>query len=426
MTGPVAGMERRVIVSASLAHAMTHTLELTFAALLIRIGFEFGVREAALGAVATAGTLTFGVFALPSGWLVDRWGPRAVMVTAMWSAAVFALFVAVSPNLLLLSVALALLGCGIGLYHPAGTAMVATVAERRGVALAAHGIAGNAGVSIAPAAATVIAFAFDWRIAYVVFAIAAAATGVLIMRIAPSRSEAAEAVAARARAFKATTRKAPRTAPPAERRWMMWPLVLIFVAAIGQGFIYRGSLTFLTLHLEEHLGLSLFGWDAEAVAGGAAAVVLLAAVFGQSAGGTLSDRIPVEWAPLPFLVVAAPFLVLMGATTGVLLLLASAVFVMSNWAQQPIFNGLITDYSPANAVGRAFGINFFLTFGLGSFAAGFAGAIAEAWGTPAVFYALAGVALAELVAMSIVARGANRRRRAMSAAVEASMVAGGG
>ena len=154
--------------------------------------------------------------------------------------------------------------------------------------------------------------------------------------------------------------------------------------------------------------------------------MLLAAVFGQIAGGTLSDRIPVERAVIPFLVVTVPFLVIMGASTGVVLLLASAVFVMSNWAQQPIFNGLITDYSPANAVGRAFGINFFLTFGLGSFAAGFAGLIAEAWGTPAVFYALAGVALFELLAMGIVARGANRRRRAMSAAAEASMVAGGG
>ncbi|MFN8638472.1 MAG: hypothetical protein U0360_03220 [Dehalococcoidia bacterium] len=37
-----ASMERRVIASAALAHGMTHTLELTFAALLLRIGTEFG------------------------------------------------------------------------------------------------------------------------------------------------------------------------------------------------------------------------------------------------------------------------------------------------------------------------------------------------------------------------------------------------
>ena len=130
-----------MIASASMAHAGTHALELVFAALLVRIGFEFGADLAMLGAVGNAGTLTFGVFALPSGWLVDRYGPRAVMTLALGSAALFALVVAVSPTLWLLAGSLTLLGAGIGLYHPAGISMVATVSSRRGAALATHGVA---------------------------------------------------------------------------------------------------------------------------------------------------------------------------------------------------------------------------------------------------------------------------------------------
>ena len=125
-----ASLERRVIVSTSLAHAGTHALELVYAALLVRIGFEFGADLAMLGAVGNAGTLTFGIFALPSGWLVDRYGPRAVMTLSLGSAAAFALIVALSPNLWLLAASLTLLGAGIGLYHPAGISMVATVASR--------------------------------------------------------------------------------------------------------------------------------------------------------------------------------------------------------------------------------------------------------------------------------------------------------
>lgn len=425
MSAAAAGMERRVIASASLAHATTHTLELTFAALLIRIGFEFGADIAVLGAVANAGTITFGAAALPSGWLVDRYGPRAVMASAMWIAAGFACLVAVTPSLLLLTVALTLMGAGIGLYHPAGTSLVATVAERRGLALAAHGVAGNLGVAIAPIVAVAIAIAFDWRVAYLAFAAAAVAVGLVIWRIAPSRVETHEAVAARARRLVASAHMQPRTTPPPERRWLMPALLLIYLSAILQGFIYRGSLTFLTLHLREHLNMQLFGWDPDAIAGGAATVVLLTAIFGQVAGGALSDRIPVERAVLPFIALSVPLLALIGPATGLPLLLAGSGFVLVNFAQQPIFNGLITDYSPPGAVGRAFGISFFLTFGLGSFAASFAGMIANRWGTPTVFYALAIVALAMLVAMLLVAADAERRRGERASIARTTGVAAG-
>lgn len=140
--------------------------------------------------------------------------------------------------------------------------------------------------------------------------------------------------------------------------------------------------------------------------------MLLAAVFGQIAGGTLSDRITLERALLPFVVLSVPLLFLIGSSSGVVLLLSAAGFVVVNFAQQPVFNGLITDYSPQHAVGRAFGMSFFLTFGVAAIAAWFSGLIAQAWGTPAVFYALSGVALAMVASMGLVAAGAERRREA--------------
>ncbi|MGE3855979.1 MAG: MFS transporter [Dehalococcoidia bacterium] len=408
----VATMERRVVVAASMAHAMTHTLELTFAALLVPLGLEFGADVAVLGAVAYAGTVTFGGAALPSGWLIDRYGSRSVIVASMWIAAAFAFVVALSPSLGFLAVALTCLGAGIGLYHPAGTSMVATVAERRGLALAIQGLAGNLGIAAAPAVALSIALAFDWRAAYVALGVLAFGVGLLVWRVAPSRQEAHAAVTARLERHAARGQVRVRTSPPAERHWVTPSLLIIYVSAVLQGFIYRGSLTFLTLHLREHLGISVFGWQPDAVAGTAATVVLLAAVFGQIAGGTLSDRISLERALLPFILLSVPLLFLIGASSGVVLLLAAAGFVVVNFAQQPIFNGLITDYSPQHAVGRAFGMSFFLTFGVGALAAWVSGLIARAWGTPAVFAALAVVAIAMLVAMAIVTIGAERRRAA--------------
>ncbi len=408
-------LERRVIASASMAHAGTHALELVFAALLVRIGFEFGADLAMLGAVGNAGTLTFGVFALPSGWLVDRYGPRAVMTLAMGSAALFALVVAVSPTLWLLAGSLTLLGAGIGLYHPAGISMVATVSSRRGAALATHGVAGIVGIAFAPGAAIAIAIATDWRVAYVAFAAVAAAMAVLIWRISPDQQTAKRAADESARAAAATPAARRRTTPPPPAGWFTRPLLVLYAAAIGVGFIYRGSLTFLAVHFERELGISLFGWDSEAIAGATASLALLLAVLGLVTGGWLSDRMPIERAILPYTVATPFFLFAMAGVGGVALLLAAAGFAICSWAQQPILNGLIADYAPPGAVGRSFGLWFLLVFGVGSLASSVTGFVSERWGTGETFLVLAACGVAVALLLLAVAQGAERRRSALDA-----------
>ena len=408
-------LERRVIVSASLAHAGTHALELVYAALLVRIGFEFGADLAMLGAVGNAGTLTFGLFALPSGWLVDRYGPRAVMTLSMGSAAAFALIVALSPNLWLLAASLTLLGAGIGLYHPAGISMVATVASRRGIALATHGVAGIVGIAFAPGVAIGIAIATDWRVAYVAFAALAAGVAIVVWQISPDYETAQRAAAESGRAEQATPPARRRTTPPPPGGWFTRPLLVLYAAAIGVGFIYRGSLTFLAVHFERELGVSLFGWDAEAIAGATASLALLLAVIGLVTGGWLSDRIALERAILPYAVATPFFLFAMGGVGGVGLLLAATGFAICSWAQQPIMNGLIADYAPPGMVGRSFGVWFLLVFGVGSLASSVTGVVSERWGTGETFVVLAAVGVAVALLLIGVAQGAERRRGAFEA-----------
>ena len=422
-------MERRVILSASLAHAATHSIELTFAALLVLIGIEFDASLTALGLVATAGAFTFGATSLPAGYLTDRFGPRAVISGALFAAAGLSLLVALSPNLPALVVTLALLGAALGLYHPPGVTMVSTIINRRGMAFAAHGVAGNLGVALAPALATGIAIAIDWRAAYIVLAMLAAVVAITVRRIAPSREEAraatdAAAVASRLATAAASVADEQRTTPPPERRWLARPLLLVYLGTIGTGFIYRGALTFLPKHLEDHLGISIFGWSPEAVAGASTTVVLLTAVLGQLAGGFLSDRMPLERAAVPIVALNVPMLLLVWQAGGVALLFAAAAFVLTNFAQQPVFNGLIADYAPEGAAGRAFGISFFLTFGLGSFAGSGAGIVAERSGTGAIFLMLAIVGGALSLLMLAVAVGATRRRRALMTPRPAGVAAG--
>lgn len=406
-------MERRIIVSASLGHGLTHSLELTFAALLAYVGLEFDADLALLGTIVTAGTFTFGAAAIPSGLVTDRVGPRAVIAGCMAVASVLAFAVAASPNLLMLTISLSALGAAIGFYHPAGTSMVSTIQARRGMAFASHGIAGNAGVALVPAVATGMAVAIDWRAAYVLLGFLAMAVAAAAWRIAPSRAEAAK-LAALAASRPSGGRTG--TTPPAVRQWFARPLLLVFAISVGMGFIYRGALTFMATHIERNIGFDLLGWSPEAVAGTLTTLVLLFAFVGQLLGGLLSDRMPVERAAVPLTLLSCPFLALAGAAGGVALLVALALFVIMNFAQQPVINGLIADYAPDGRRGAAFGVSFFMTFGVGSIAGTAAGLVAERAGTDATFYLLSAVAGVLAVTAILVSRGAQERRRKLALA----------
>ena len=412
-------MERRVVIAAIVAHAMTHGMEVAFAALLLRIGAEFGAGLAALGVVANAGTITFGSTAIPAGYLSDRYGERAVISFAMAGGAGLCVLAAAAPNLTLLAVALALLGAAIGLYHPPGTAMVATLAERRGRALARHGVGGNIGLGVAPALVTVVAIAADWRAAYLVLGALALIAAVVVWRLVPGRDEA-ERERRRLRARELTDpRRLAGSTPPRERSWMMPSLLLVYFAAVGQGFVYRGAITFLPAHLEQNLRLSVLGWDAEAMAGATTTLVLLIGIGGQLMGGRLIDRMLAERAALLFTVALVPALLLMAPATGWWLVLASIGFVLANWGQQPVFNSLMADYAPGGALGRAFGFQFFMAFGLGSVSGSLSGIVAERAGTGAAFVLLGAAALAMLVALALVLAGSERRRSESASALAA-------
>ena len=155
----------QLVLYTSLAHALVHALELTYAALLLRIGDEFDQGKFALGIIAQVGAFAFGASALPSGALVDRLGAQRVLFFCFLGAAGGAVLVGLSPDEFFLGAFLAVLGLAIGLYHPAGLALIAQGARQRGIALGYHGVAGNIGVAMAPAVAVGLSAAFDWRAA---------------------------------------------------------------------------------------------------------------------------------------------------------------------------------------------------------------------------------------------------------------------
>ncbi len=377
--------ERRLIGYTATAHAVVHVMELTYPALLTRIEDDFGIRAVVSGAVATGFGWAFGSSAIPAGFLVDRLGSRRVLVYAFMGAAVLAVLVGLSPNEWFLAAALAGLGLSVGLYHPAGLSLMAQGVRQRGLALGLHGLAGNVGQALAPAIAIALAVAVDWRAA---FFFVAALAAVLALVMATTR------LPIRGEAEVLTTETAPERPPGRQRRpnEFLVPLLLVYAAFVVSGTVYRGAITFLPKHMEEFVNKDL---------GGAfVTVALLMGAVGQLAGGTLSQRVRLERLAPVIGLLAVPALILAALLSGPALVVLASAFIFLYFANQPVFTGLIADYSPQGAVGRSYGISFFAGFGLGSIGGVIAGAFVEHWDTRAAFLALSAF-LAVTVALSV-------------------------
>jgi predicted MFS family arabinose efflux permease len=392
--------ERRLISYTAAAHGLVHVMELTYPALLSRIEADFGIRAVVTGAIATVFGWAFGSTAIPAGFLTDRLGSRRVIVYAFAGAAVMAVLVGLSPNEWFLAAALMGLGLTIGLYHPAGLSLMAQGVRQRGTALGLHGFAGNIGQAAAPAVAIGLALLVDWRLAFFVVAGLAAIMAVAFATTRLNVAGGSEVIEQAA---------TPAGGSGERKRGWFLPLIAVYASFIAGGTVYRGAITYLPKHLEDFVDKD-FG-------GAFVTVALLMGAAGQLVGGSISQRWPLERIAPVVGLAALPALLLTGIVTGPLLIVVASLFIFLYFANQPVFTGLIADYSPPGAVGRSYGISFFAGFGLGSTGGVIAGALVDRWDTQAAFLGLS-VFMVLSVALSMLLFIMAERSRGETAATE--------
>ena len=152
------------------------------------------------------------------------------------------------------------------------------------------------------------------------------------------------------------------------------------------------------MHIANQLGIKIFSYDSTVIAGSLTTILLLTGILGQFFGGYLADKMNTAAAALLFNIILVPSCLIIGFSSGWTLIIFIAVFVIFNWGQQPIANSLMASFAPQGAIGKAFGLQFFLGFGVASVAGIICGYVAELFGTDAVFYLLAGMALLSTMA----------------------------
>jgi MFS family permease len=384
---------RRLAWTSAIIHGLVHASVLMLPPLLGDLQRTYRVSLLEILAVANAMYLVYGLAAIPAGFLADRFGSRRMLVASAGGCG-FALFlIAGATNFALLAAGLVLLGLCAGVYHPSGLSLLSrgVIAGERGRAIGIHGAGGSLGEALAPTWAGFFALAFHWRIGFLAAGALSFACGVLAATLPAEAGHGHGATGARP-SWGETTRALGVTLVGFwKNRRLRW----LLGALIAAGFVYRGFLTFLSLHLSDDAGR---GVQASYVM----SAVLVVGIIAQRYGGELADRRARERMLLLEVALLIPLLLLFAFTSGTAAVVA-ALAVGFVWAlAQPLANALTAAYCRPSCHGLLYGIQFAATFAVGSFATTAGGFLQALGGTRLVFLALALVATLQLGAVAVV------------------------
>ena len=156
-----------VIGLVGMAHLISHFSQLLLAPLFPWLKAEFNVSYAELGFLMTVFFVVSCGVQAASGFVVDKLGPRPVLIAGLALIGVAAFGYALSTSYWMLAGAAVIGGIGNGVFHPVNYTLLnrKVSAPRLGHAYSFHGITGSLGWALAPAMLVPLAFAYSWRVA---------------------------------------------------------------------------------------------------------------------------------------------------------------------------------------------------------------------------------------------------------------------
>ncbi len=287
-TGPSRQLRRMqwiAIILVTAAIALNYMDRSTLAIGNLKIRQEFGLSATAIGALGSAWALTYGIAQLPSGYLLDRIGPKILVGITMIVWSVFQAAGGLAGTYFQLMLSRIGLGATEAPCFPSATRSVSDWfdVKDRGVPSGVYTSGAYIGPTIAPPILTAVMLAFDWRVMFIVMGVAGIfAAGVWFLVY---REPRLQKLLPRDEEYLRANREAKSSV--SIRQWTslfrfraMWALML---GAFCTGYITWMYQTWLPAYLEMQQHISI------AKAGFLASVPLICAFFGAISGGYVSD-----------------------------------------------------------------------------------------------------------------------------------------
>ena len=355
------------------SHLSVHALMLALPSLIPVIRNEFDVGLSTLGFVVSISGFMFGLGAIPAGWAEKRFGGRQLLLIYQAGSSISALLVALSGSFAMMVVGLSMMGFFCSIYHPAGLTLISHRVKSLTRGMAIHGIFGSTGSAIGPILATTAAAIISWRSAYAFLGIFNGLLAISTFMAIPYRKRSGMNETEFENHEETTNKPA---------------LILYFLTNALLGMAYYGFTTFMPIHFAENTASILPNLTANMKAGIFPAMVFVAGIGGQLVGARIGERFHKPTALIFIIAANIPVFLIMGYTSDFLLILSGIMLGIAYFSNQPIGNTLIAEFTHSQNRGLGYGISFFLSFGIGSLAAGVSGIIAENMGVAAVFPAM--------------------------------------
>jgi MFS family permease len=156
-----------VIGLVGLAHMISHFNQLLLPPLFPWLKDAFNASYTELGFLMTVFFVVSCSVQAVSGFLVDRFGPRPILLGGLACLGLAAFGFASSRDYFSMVLCAAIAGVGNGVFHPVDYTLInrKVSASRLGHAYSVHGITGSLGWALAPAFVVPLAIAFSWRVA---------------------------------------------------------------------------------------------------------------------------------------------------------------------------------------------------------------------------------------------------------------------
>jgi MFS family permease len=398
--------DRTHFLMLNIGHFLDHLFMLVFATVAaLALSRDWGLSYGELIAYATPGFFAFGLFALPAGWLADRWSRDGMMVVFFVGSGLAAIATAFARTPLEIGIGLFVIGIFAAIYHPVGLAIVTAKWRNTGMRIAVNGVWGNLGVA---SAALLTGWMIDnsgWRAAFVLPGVVSIAIGVFYAIVFR------DLLAAHSEKAAPGTPRTPEPAP-AYKSLLLRVSAIVFVTTAVSSIIFQSTTFALPKIFDERLrgfAADISAWldraapgDAElaTTVGALAFVVFAVASLAQVAVGSTLDRFGPRRV---FMVVAAMQVVFFAVMPGLQGALAFAValgFMLGAFGQIPINDFMIGKMASGPFRARIYAVRYVVSFTVLAVTLPLIAVVYERWGFDVLFLILSGAAAVILAAVA--------------------------
>ena len=389
--------DRRHFLFLNIGHFLDHMFTLIFATVAaLVLAREWGVPYAELILYATPGLIAFGLFSLPAGWVADKWSREGMMVVFFIGIGLASVGTATASTPIQMSIGLFVIGVFAAIYHPVGLALIARGGQSMGLDIAMNGVWGNMGVGCAALLTGLLIDNVGWRAAYWMPGTISVLIGLAYLYFYRDRIGTKNA--------SSSSLAQPATAPgksvlSTDRRRMLFRVsaIVLFTTAVSS-VIFQGTTFSLPKVFEERLqgiavSATLIGWMAF--------VVFAVASFAQIVVGRQLDR---QGPRRVFSVVATIQIVFFAMMPGLEnwpAFFVALAFMLGAFGQIPINDYMIGRMAKSELRASIYGTRFVVSFGVWAAVVPLIAWVHSNWGFDALFYILAGSAVAILIAVAM-------------------------